>query len=360
VNGVSESRSFDTISDAATADYRSVNQNYTDVSAASAKLFIRGVNAQANYNANSPVLTFTVPQLGINETFAGATRKQSQDLFEDWLKNNGGRLLKEFTKSTAIDPIAGNPNSLMSHMAEGDFNAATGFSGSSSQGAGSVVGIEAEYGHFNADGYDGDSINVPLSWKTPLKDGYELLVSLPLQYTEVESAKSYATGLGFGLRVPVTDAWSLTPALRAGVAGSEDLGAGSILYSGSLTSAYKHTWHDLDFTLGNMVSYYQSQNLSFGDISLDYDLQNVVLRNGLAVEKDMPFALLSQNTRGQAFVTNTQFTGTDLFIENYTDIGIALSQPVADSGWMDQFGLGATYTFAEDYNAVRVNLGYTF
>jgi len=366
--GTTQSKAFDNISDFATANFATINTvTYTPTSAASASLFIRGIEARSSYALNQTALTFDVGTLGIHQVFNGATRADSQKLFEDWLKSNAGSLLKAFTEHTAIDPIAGNPNSLMNKMAANDFSMASGLTGSgnpgtSAEGGPVVVGLEAEYGQFKSGDFKGSSYQLPISTSIPLtNNGTELLLSLPIQYTEVEGAASYATGFGAGLRVPVSKYWSLTPAARAGVAGSSDLGAGSVLYSGSLTSTLGNTFSGFDVKMGNMVSYYQSQGIKIGDINLDYDLTNVAFVNGIGASHELPFTLFNNKLNGQMFVTNTWFTGSPLYIANYTDIGAAVNMPVTVLGkTFDKLSLGTTFSVGEHYTAVRANFGFKF
>ena len=63
-----------------------------------------------------------------------------------------------------------------------------------------------------------------------------VLIDLPVNWVRSGESDSLSGSLGIGVRLPVTDWWSITPAVRAGVAGSVDLGAAAVVYSGSVTS----------------------------------------------------------------------------------------------------------------------------
>ena len=63
-----------------------------------------------------------------------------------------------------------------------------------------------------------------------------VLIDLPVNWVRNGESDSLSGSLGIGVRLPVTDWWSITPAIRAGVAGSVDLGAAAVIYSGSVTS----------------------------------------------------------------------------------------------------------------------------
>ena len=66
-----------------------------------------------------------VPSAGIEHTFTGATRDEAQDAVTEYFKGAGGsdvtKVLQAAVRETAIDPVAGNPDSLMSLMGEADF-----------------------------------------------------------------------------------------------------------------------------------------------------------------------------------------------------------------------------------------------
>ena len=73
-----------------TTNLQSLVGSYTDTSAASAVLNIRGVTALASFDANSTTLHFSVPSAGVNQTFTGATRNDSEQQLLDFLLKNGG------------------------------------------------------------------------------------------------------------------------------------------------------------------------------------------------------------------------------------------------------------------------------
>ena len=72
-----------------------------------------------------------MPSAGIERTFTGATRDEAQDAVTDYFKGSGGsdvtKVLQAAVRETAIDPVAGNPDSLMSLMGEADFAQGTDF-----------------------------------------------------------------------------------------------------------------------------------------------------------------------------------------------------------------------------------------
>jgi len=86
----------------------------------------RGVRINFSYTAGSNTLVMSIPDIGVNESFTGSTREDSQDMLTDWMKKNGAsaveKLMKKLAEVSPSDPIAGNPNSLMSQNVATSFN----------------------------------------------------------------------------------------------------------------------------------------------------------------------------------------------------------------------------------------------
>lgn len=350
---------------------QNVVSSYTETSAAIATLNVRGLPAQVEYQSGSPVLAFRVPSLGIDLKFNGATRSESEDQFEDWLKGEGSglltRMLKELARVSPVDPVAGNPGSLMAQMGAADYSTAADSvfvddaSGSSMAGNNyALVGLE--FGRYSAGGYSQSVTKLPLGWTWKLKDGYQFKLEAPITYSDIEGAKTGSGALGGAFRVPVLKGWVLTPALRVGATASSDLGAAAVMYSASLSSRYAFAWGDWQFGITDMVGLYRTQSLSHGDYEVDYDLSNTMLRNGIDVGTALPASWFGRPTAWRAWFIDTRFSGDALYIESYQEIGAALSTRVSFAGvTIEQSSLGLTYTMGEnDLKGFRLNFGYKF
>lgn len=382
-NGVSQSGSvtFNAIEDMANkldnAGLRSVFSNYTSVSAANVTLNVRGLPATASYALNSTALRFQVPSAGIDITFRGATRDQSQDQLLDFLKGKGSGLLTEMLKSlvanSPVDPVAGNPASLQSRMSEQTFGNATGFGTlgdptGTPDGKGGFVAVPnlvtvgGDVGVARSGGYTSQMATIPIKYSYYFSDPrYAITVDLPITYVRTEGANSGQASLGLGFRFPVAENWYLVPSARVGAAGSLDLGAGALLYSGDLTSVYNIYTGDLKVTIGNGVGYYRSQKLHIGDVSIDYDLQNTALKNGVSVEGPLGFTMFDRPTSWQAYVTDTHMFGDKLYVQHYDEVGLLFgTRPTMDGQSWDSFRLGVSYTHGNNYNALKANFGYRF
>ena len=59
------------------------------VSAVAAALDLRGVSAAVSYPSGQNELRFVVPTAGIDLVFTGATRDESEEMLEEWLRGEG-------------------------------------------------------------------------------------------------------------------------------------------------------------------------------------------------------------------------------------------------------------------------------
>ncbi len=142
-----------------------------DVSRVAAEIHLRGLKASLTYDAGKTDLRFVVATAGIDVTFSGASRDESQELFEDWLKGQSvpgvsssavTDLLQALVANSPVEPVAGNPNSLQSRMFDADFGLGTlgpflkDFP-DSSQRIPTLFKLDADIGHFSAGPYSGQT-----------------------------------------------------------------------------------------------------------------------------------------------------------------------------------------------------------
>ncbi|MGG5809124.1 hypothetical protein [Falsiroseomonas sp. CW058] len=347
------------------AGLRSLFSNYGPTSATNAEVSLRGVPATLSYDAGSTTLRLRVPGAGIDESFTGATRDASQDLALEWLRGRGGaaltRLLQQAVATTPIDPVAGNPNSLMSQMGASDFNLATG----GAPGGGFSLG--ARFGSYSAEGFDTRVWTLPLGYSFGMSNGATLLVDAPLTLLSAAGTQSYSGSLGLGLRVPLRIglpdgvAWSLTPMLRAGGVGSVSLGAVGGMWSASLTSTID--WQvrpGTSVTIGNMVSRLQTLPIKIGDYDVSYELTNLMYRNGVIATQAVG-EWLGRPVQASAFLIDTRFTGDALYVRSYQEFGGYLSFDMQAGGQRLPLSLGVTVLSGDrGYRGYSLNLGVTF
>ena len=183
-----------------TGNLTGVVNNYTGTEAASVQLGFRGLPVTLSYpTAGATTLQLQIPSLGINQSFTGSTRNDSSKMLRDYFKNGDllGQIMKKLAAVSPVDPIAGNPNSLMSRLAAQDFS--TGFTdpiatvGPREEGAepaNNLVGIDMRYGNFKQDGLKSTVISLPLSYvvRNDLNPRRQMIFSMPLTQTDAEGA----------------------------------------------------------------------------------------------------------------------------------------------------------------------------
>lgn len=358
--------------------YRLINPDYRVNLPAMVNVDFRGVPLVVDYPTGGPEVVFEIPSIGVSETFdAFGRRFENEDALVDFLEANEddllSRILGEAVSTTPHDPVAGTPNSLMGRMIEADFVMGTTIGPEPSQVATAndgydrttaSFGISARFGRFTAAGAEANVIDLPLNYAQPLDDPrYAVIVDAPFTYVETEDTNSFSGSLGLGLRLPLYDNWSITPAVRTGVVGSVELGSAAILAGASITSNYRFSMNDLDFAIGNSLAYVETFPIEIDGTTFDYDLQNVVLRNGISVSGPLGVTVFGQPTTWEGSVVNTLYFGSDLYAENVTDIAISFGTVNSVNGFTwDSLRVGVTYTFStdSDYQGLRLNFGYRF
>ena len=362
VDGQTGSQGFTRLQDAYnaldTTGLQSIVGGYTDISAATADINLRGVPATAIYTANSAALRIVIPGPGIDITFNGATRDESQQLFVDWLRGQGSSQVNEVLRyaaaTTSIDPVAGNPNAAMNQFVAADFGRALE---AAVDGGQAGFGLAARFGSFTAAGYNSRSLSVPMNQTFVLSENDTIELDLPLTWTNTEGAQSYAGNLGILYRRKIFDWWTLQPSFRVGGVGSIDLGGGSGVYSAALNSTIQFPITDeLRLTIANGVTYVSTFPVAIGSYSINYDMANTVFRNGLVLTGDFGLRVADRALILSAFAVDTRFTGDAVFIQNYQEFGV-----FAQLGRDSPIRVGATFlTGDQGVRGFYLNTGVQF
>lgn len=112
----------------------------------------------------------------------------------------------------------------------------------------------------------------------------------------------------------------------------------------------------IQITIGNMIGRYETIPLNIGGFFIDPDISNTVFRN--AVLAHVPTGFLINGSFVQLSITDTRYTGSDLFINQYNEFGFAVG--------LDEFlvfdlpALGFTYLTSSKTSGFKVNLGLSF
>jgi hypothetical protein len=387
-NNVGVDRSFtrldDLINQFSNTQLAAVDPAYTPVSAAQAAVNLRGLSGVTlGYAANSPLLVMNIPSLGIHETFGdpAGTRDQSQQALKDFFRGSAGRavltrLLDGLAAHSPIDPMAGNPNSLMSVMAAADFNrdandivagmsgTAGAVGGEAAQNPHNFFGAAASFGRYTQEQFKSNVYSLPLSYTHLFTDPrYALLVDLPFTYVNNDGAKSANASMGVGLRFPVNARWSLTPAVRVGLTGSQDLGSAGLVASGGITSNLRlPDVHRVRLDLANMVAYYSTSSIAIGHYDVGYDLKNTVFRNGIKLSGDAGWRRWPGPLTWEFDAVRTDFEGSQVYSRSSNEFAVSLGTRKREGHvvW-NALRFGATYTLAEHgIHGFQTNFGYTF
>jgi len=370
----------DVIDDLDTDQIEANLSNYTENSAANGLIDFRGVPIYLSIAENSSTLVLEIPAIGVTETFDGTDRDNSVDLIEDWLKENGTdavtKLMKELVASTPTDPIAGNPSSLESRMVGLDYDYAVNPDETIEMNQENVqnglnanmVSIFARYSNYDLDGTSSKSYALPLAYTIKFNNSKNsLAIRVPISMVNVDGSEAYNFGLGLGFQYFVKPEWRLTPAVGYTAVGSVDLASVGQLISTSLTSSYDFKIDKYTLTMGNMLGYYKTIPFKYGDYDIDPDLQNTVLRNGLNL--NIPTNSVKPNTSLGLFVTDTRYFGSELYVDQYNEVGISfgfakITQKDMKDDKVKSFTrtmrVGFTYLFAQDVSGYSVNFGFSF
>jgi hypothetical protein len=312
------------------------------------------------------------PQTTVRFT-AGASQEANLEALVDYLEDDatadGGITVDDLgigaclVSGSPIDPVAGNPNSLLATMAQQDFM--LGATEDLDRMAKFGIGLGAAT--VDADNFDSWSATLPINYihSIPRSGGRPMLLifDAPLRYVDLEGASVVDGSLGFGLRYPVLDNWALTPMLRAGLTASRDTGSLQAAYSASVTSHLEFYVLDrsLTLSLNNSVGVYRTDSIDAGDFEMEYDTDNTIWRNGLAASGRLPWVWLDQPTSWEVQFVDTRISGDDWYYDSYDEVVVSMgTKAMPDRARWQDLRLGLKYTFASDYDSLQLVLNYRF
>ena len=365
------------------AELSEVFPRYDSRSITKAPADFRGLEVLMAFPDSTTRLELKIPSLGINLTFEGKDRDASLEMLGNFLEEEGKEILnrihKELIAVSPVDPIAGNPNSLMGTMISGQFKA--GFQDritnidepAALQSAteedhvqedqDNLYVLGARFGRFTAAGKASSVLTLPLGYSILLKEGGPGLrtvdLSLPITYADTEGGKSGVVSLGIGLTYAMNERWLLSPAAGMGVVYSDDLGSAGGIGSLSLTSAYTIPKHGWSLNIGNMVGYYETLDISLGDYDINPGVSNTVLRNALMVS--IPSTMGERKVTTEVWGIDTRFFGSELYSEYYDEIGISFGLVKTKERAIENYlRAGVSYLTGDGVSGWRANLGFWF
>lgn len=341
----------------------------TDIDAISATAGFNSLPMHLDFSQSSSILAFSIPALGINETFIGADRSASLDMLKDYLKKNGmmSKVMNYQAKNSPFSPITGQGGLIPSTIAA-DFG--TSFSdvasniGSQLPAAGTNAGNQIQLNASMSSGKVGTtdikSFSLPLSYafRSNSDPRRQLILQLPITYTDIDGAKSVHAGIGAAYRFPVTDHWTLTPNIKYSVVGSADLATVSTVYSATLGSAYVMEFKGFDVAVGNMLGIYKTGKFSAGDYSFDPGITTTGIRNGIMLLQ--PVTLSGSKLSLEYSLIDTRYFGDKPFSPDSQEIGITLGTNKSALTARSYLRGGLSYEHSRHGNFVKFNFGYWF
>ncbi len=352
---------------------------------------LRGVTALGDYAQNSTTLTlrFVRPDgTVINNskgqacsfTFTGATRQIAYDDLDNAtdIDANAGDprgeaifdcLYGSFARFSPLDPLAGNPTSLQATLVRNAMDLSIGDSlieqGEGAPGDPWMVG--ASYSGGSAGRFDYQRIDARVQRSFRIFEGNraQLKIDVPFQYSRLSGSDSYSTQIGLGLEYPViARRWSLEPRASYGIVYSEGFGSVGHIAQASVTS--RAVFDGIGrgrLVLGNMLGYSTTLSAPGTAISLNPDLKNVSLRNGLAYELPLKGGAGGRNKSVRASYTHTKFFGDDLFNDSFHEFTLSFGlrgreESVRATRDLIRFNLNGT--LAKGYKSFSAGIGFRF
>jgi hypothetical protein len=352
---------------------RSISAAYTDTSVATATTNFNSLVMTMAFPTQGPELVFTIPALGISQSFTGVTRQDSKNQLEDYLKHQNnilGRILNYQAATSPTSPISG-PGGLIQTITANDFdtsftNSATNIAAPlstaspASNKSSNLAGVGLQYGSMDILNNTIKTTTIPLSYtiRNNIDPRRQLSFNLPITVVETNGAKSYQAGLGASYHFPMNDNWTLTPAVKYSAVASADLATAASMYSASLTSTYIWNLDKYDVAMGNMLGYLKTGKFKAGDYSVDPGISNTVFRNGLLLSQ--PVELSGSKLSVEYSIIDTRYTGSAMYVNHTNEIGITLGTSKSAFSARSYLRGGVTYIFGKDTKGFTVNIGYWF
>jgi hypothetical protein len=352
------------------------NRAYTPTSSALMLGKFADVGIVLSYAANSTRLNYNFVELGESGNFTGPTRIDSQDQFEDFVKNNDilGRMLRYQAQHSATSPITG-VGGIITLAGMQDFStsfdtmskiAALGAAGNNNLvgegGNNNLIGVGLSYGNYSVSG-SADRISttsLPLSYtiRNDIDPRRQLVLSVPLTLVSTGGAKTVQGSFGLAYRVPLSDNWTLTPGARYGIVASKDRATLATVMSANLASTYAIPMNGYALAVGNMIGYYKTGKFSSGDYSIAPDIALKMMRNGIMAS--MPTTMFGPKMAAEFSLIDMRYIGDKPFLDNTQEISFTVGTNRNAANARTFVRAGLSYLRGKNTQGLSVNLGYWF
>lgn len=331
---------------------------------------LNGLAAGASFSKGSASLDFTIPELNIQQTFAGATRVSSARLMHDWLNNNAelrGRMLQHQAAHSAINPVTG-PGGVLSGAVGLDFGAsfdevATRIAttqANAQSGVGNLIGIGVLVSQHEIAGATVRTLSAPLSYtvRNDIDPRRQALLRGSFGVVDSAGTRSHSGRISAGYRFPMSDEWALTPMVGVSLSGSNDNGFYTGVASASIASTYLIERDGFDISVGNMLGYYRSFKPPGVSYGVDPGLQVFAVRNGILISQPVTFGARKMSL--EYGLSDTRYLGDALYQKSAQDISISLGTNKSVFSVRSFFRATLALQKVRDGHGVALNVNYWF
>lgn len=326
---------------------------------------------QLNQQGASTTLTSDLTDRGLfaKDSAALNTNQSVWDQLFDMLQGKDGEtaftktLAKAWVGQTGIDPVAGNPDSLLAKMTDTSFNlAANGIYDGKPDGLG-LFSVKPSYSRSTNNGYVNQTFSVPLEYTYSIDKNSALTVEAPINYTDIDGAKTYDGALDVGysrviMRKPKYT-WAVTPNVFVGALGSADMAAGTAVMGAGVSSQVSVPFKAWTVGMTNDVNYVKTAKVKIGDIETPYDLNNILTKNGL----EASYQISAPYEVGGYFDRTDVVSGEEWYMKSANEVGAKFTKlsKTANNVAYDGITASVGYKFAaHDYKGFNLNAGFTF
>jgi Autotransporter beta-domain len=362
----------DSIEDLYQTAVRNVGNNfpgYTETSALNSSINFLGVPVSLRFDQNSRTLAFNIPELGISQTFTGATRTDSAILLRKYLEDNPdilARIQRRYAALSPLSPITGVggvlPNAILSDFASSFADSPSRIATSqtnASQGAQSVLGAGVVLSSQKVLSAKVNTFSVPLSYtvRNDIDPRRQALLRASFGMTDTAGSRTYQGRASAGYRFPMSDQWVLTPMAGLSFAGSKDAGFAVGVLNGSLGSTYTWELEKFDVTLGNMLGYYQTFKPPVKLVS-DPKIRLTALANGVFVSQ--PITISDRRMSIEYGLTDTRLGGTEVYQKDSQELSISLGTNKNALSSRSFFRATLAFQHAKNSKGVSLSVNYWF
>jgi hypothetical protein len=225
-----------------------------------------------------------------------------------------------------------------------------------------LPGLGLQVAQWRDSGQTARALALPLSmtWRSDLDPRRQVSLYLPLAISDVNGARTTQGSAGAALRLPLARDWALSGNVGYSILKATDLGTAGKMASVSLTSSYVFRTGSGDLALGNMIGRYETLSGTVGGIDTGSGIANTVFRNGLLWSMGAPGWLGGFGRSVEFTLVNTHYTGSELYLDNYTEIGITLGTNRRADSQRSYLQGGLSYLGSSKTQGVMAHFGYWF